>query len=208
METHDGEATDIRTREAEIIGKPQRIAPLAPEALTAEAHELSASIRASFGVTDNSTLPEVFATMLRHPGLFRAQIEMGIQLVANGTIPPRERELIILRSAWLSRAPYEWGEHVDIGKRYGVTVQDIERCTEGSTASGWSDHERAVIKGVEELHADHAITDETWDALAKGWSEQQLMEFPVLVGQYLSTALLQNSLRIRLAADNPGLSHR
>ncbi len=194
--------------EAAITDLPQRIAPLEPQEVTPEAHARSAHIRASFGVGENDRLPEVFATMLKHPGLFRAQLEMGIELAAKGAIPPRERELAILRTAWLCRAPYEWGEHVDIAKRYGVTAQEIERCTEGSAADGWGEHDRALIRGVEECYADQRITDATWAALAKSWSEQQLMEFPVLVGQYFSTALLQNALRIRLADDNPGLSAR
>ncbi len=34
------------------------------------------------------------------------------------------------------------------------------------------------------------------------------MELPVLVGTYATTAMQQNSLRVRLNANNPGLSHR
>jgi alkylhydroperoxidase family enzyme len=199
---------DVEAREAEILGKPQRVAPLKSEELTPEAYELVVGIRASFGATDNSALPEVFTTMLKHPGLFRAQLEMGIQLAGKGSIPPRERELAVLRNAWLCRAPYEWGEHVDISKRHGVTPEEIERCTEGSSAPGWTEHERAILRGVEELYADQMMSDATWDTLSRSWNEQQLMEFPVLIGQYFSTALLQNSLRIRLAEDNPGLTHR
>ena len=38
--------------------------------------------------------------------------------------------------------------------------------------------------------------------------EQQLIEFPMMVGQYVATAFVQHTLRIRLAKDNPGLSYR
>jgi len=61
---------------------------------------------------------------------------------------------------------------------------------------------------VEELIADQAMSDDTWDVLAKSWDEAQLIEYPMMVGQYVATAFLQNSLRIRLAPDNPGLSNR
>ena len=40
------------------------------------------------------------------------------------------------------------------------------------------------------------LSDETWDVLAESWGEQQLMEFPVLVGVYAATAMQQNSLRV------------
>ena len=77
-----------------------------------------------------------------------------------------------------------------------------------SLAAGWSVHDAAILRGVEELIANKALSDETWNTLAQSWDEAQLFEFPMMVGQYVAIAFVQNSLRIRLAEDNPGLSHR
>jgi alkylhydroperoxidase family enzyme len=199
---------DIDARESQVLGKPQRIAPLDPKEFDPEAKALVINIRASLGISDNSAIPPVFALMLKHPGLFRCQMEMGIQLLGKGTISPRERELAILRVGWLCRAPFEWGEHVDVAKRYGVTDEEIDRVTRGSSAPGWTSHEAAILRGVEELLGDQMISDDTWSVLERTWTERQLIEFPTLIGQYVATAYAQNSLRIRLAADNPGLRHR
>lgn len=198
---------NIDKRMEQIVGKPQRVDPLGEDQLTDEAHQLAVELRAAFRIPEDGAMPEVMRTMLVHPKLFRAQIDMGIAL-ASGTIPARDRELAILRNAWLCGAPYEWGEHVDIAKRFDITSDEIERCTQGATAEGWSEHDRAVLKAVEEFHADHAISDATWDVLAKTWTNQQLMEFPVLIGAYIMTALQQNSLRVRLEPENPGLGYR
>lgn len=199
---------NIDKRMAEIVGKPPRIEPLDENNLPPEGQEAAIEIRAAFGLPENGFMPESFRMMLVHPGLFKGQMAIGIALAA-GAIPPRERELAILRNAWLCGAPYEWGEHVDMGKkRCGLTTEEIERCTQGSKAEGWSEHERAILKGVEELKADHMISDETWATLAKTWSDKQLMEFPVLVGIYTATAMQQNSVRFRLDGGNTGLGHR
>jgi hypothetical protein len=80
--------------------------------------------------------------------------------------------------------------------------------TQGSAAAGWSDHDAAILRGVEELLADQSISDATWAALAARWDEPQLIEFPMMVGQYVATALVQNALRVRLTKDNPGLTCR
>lgn len=199
---------DTENRMAEIVGKPQRIEPPREEDLAEASRKATIELREAFGIPQKADVPEVLLTMLRHPGLFHAQVEMGKQLGGRGTIPPRDRELAILRNAWLCGAPYEWGEHVDIGKRLGVTAEEIERCTQGSQADGWSEHERALLRGVEELLSDYMMSDETWAILAQSWDEQQLMEFPVLIGHYVATAMQQNSLRMRLAHDNPGLGYR
>jgi hypothetical protein len=63
----------------------------------------------------------------------------------------RDRELAVLRIGWLCRAPYDWGEHVDIGWRCGVTRAEIPQIIAGSAATGWSLHDRAILRGVEEL---------------------------------------------------------
>jgi 4-carboxymuconolactone decarboxylase len=198
---------DLDAREAQILGKPQRIDALGPDQFDAEATALVLNLRASLGLTTEAGMPAVFGLMLKHPGLFRCQMEMGAQLF-KGSIPPRERELAVLRCGWLCRAPYEWGEHVATARRLGISTEEIERVTDGSGAAGWSTHEAAILCGVEELLREQMIGDDTWGALARTWSEQQLIEFPTLVGQYVATAYLQNSLRLRLAETNRGLRER
>lgn len=199
---------DIAARMAQTVGTAPRIAPLPEDNLPPEAEEAAVEIRAAFGMPENGFMPESFRQMLVHPELFRGQMAIGIALAASA-IPPRERELAILRNAWICGAPYEWGEHVDMGKkRCGVTTEEVERCTLGSSADGWSEHDRAIMKGVEELHTDYAISDETWSTLAKTWNDKQMMEFPVLIGVYTTTAMQQNSVRFRLDGSNPGLTHR
>lgn len=199
---------DIDAREAQVLGQPQRIEPLDPKEFDPEAKALVIAIREAAGVKDHSVIPAVFATMLKHPALYRCTMEMGIQLMGKGALPPRERELAVMRVAWLCRAPYEWGQHVNVAKRVGVTAEEIERVTQGSSAAGWSEHDAAILRGVEELLSDQMISDEIWNVLARTWTERQLMEFPTLVGQYVAVAYSQNALRIRLNPENKGLRHR
>ena len=153
-------------------------------------------------------LPEMLATLVRHPELFRHHVETGILLLSRGALSPRDRELAVLRIGWLCQAPYEWGEHVQIGKRVGLSEEEIERLIRGSAAPGWSDRDRAIVRAVEELHRDAMISDATWEILARDLDDQQLIEFVMLVGHYQTVAYYQNALRIRLRDANHGLSAR
>jgi alkylhydroperoxidase family enzyme len=201
------DAQAVAAREADITGKPQRIDPLTEAQMDADAKALVDRIRVSAGSSAATEVPEYFRTMVKHPEIFRCQLEMGTAIF-KGQIPPRERELAVLRVGWLTRSPYEWGEHVAIGKRYGLTPEEIERVIEGSTAPGWSAHDAAVLRGVEELLCDQMISDVTWAVLAKSWDEPQLIEFPMMVGQYVATGFVQNALRMRLGPGNTGLTLR
>jgi 4-carboxymuconolactone decarboxylase len=198
---------DFDAREAQVASGDQRVEPLAPEHFTPEAQEIADNLRAFFGSREEG-IPKTFATMFKHPGLYKGQMSLGLELNQNGTLSPREREMVILRTAWLVRSPFEWGEHVTYGKDLGLTTEDIERITQGSSAEGWNEHDRALLRGVEELIGDYALSDETWAILAKEWSEKQLMELPGIVGSYTLTAMLYNTLRFELLPDNEGFRQR
>ena len=201
-------AASAAARDAEINGQPPKIGPIPEAELGAEALEYCRQLRISLGVPENGEIPEVTATMLRHPALNEAQTQIGIMLARDCELTQRERELAVLRQAWVTGSPYEWGEHVDISKRCGVTAEEIERITQGADVAGWSRHEAAILRGVDELLAGYRLSDATWDVLAESWGDKQLLEFPILVGVYAATAMQQNSIRARLRAGNPGLSHR
>lgn len=188
---------DFAAREKQVVANGPRYAPLKLDEVSPEGQEQVDAIRSAFNIPEERPFPDVSLITLRHPGMFKGQMVLGIELAARGTIPPRERELAILRLAWLARAPFEWCEHVDIGKAFGLTREEIDRVLDGSDASGWSRHEAALLRAVEELLADHCMTDATWDALATTYSEKQMLEVPLLVGAYLMTAMQQNTLKIQ-----------
>jgi alkylhydroperoxidase family enzyme len=198
---------DPSARDQLILGRPPRIAPLEASQLGKEASELSLAVRKAATGGTSSEVTEFTATLLKHPALHQRHTDLAIQIY-RGQIRPRDRELAILRVGWLSQAPYEWGQHVKIGKQVGLTAEEIERVTAGSGAPGWDEHDRAILRAVEELLQGAMICDETWTALAQFLDEPQLIEFPLMIGQYVGIAYLQNSLRMRLVPGLEGLTAR
>ena len=201
-------AAEADARDRQVNSQPSRIAPLARAEFPADAQALCDEAFGALGIPVPDKLAPYVGIMIRHPGMFRCQMETGIEFFSRGAIPVAERELAILRSAWLSGAPYEWSEHVAIARKCGWAGDDVERVIIGSTAEGWTDHHRAILRGVEELHGDAMLSDATWAELAQSWDERQLIELPVLVGQYMLVAMVQNSLRLPLDNDPRGLRAR
>ena len=224
---------DADSTSSRVLGSPPRIAPLEVSELTGDLMAIvqrMISVNTALDSREQETLtdlvpeaggsggadlqallaqlPEILLTMLRHPDLFARQVDMGIQLLAQGALAPRDRELAILRVGWLCQAPYEWGEHVQVAHKLGFTPEDTERITRGSSAEGWTEHERAILKATEELFESAMISDATWATLAQRLDERQLIELPIVVGQYQTVAYYQNSLRLRLHEGNLGLRAR
>ena len=138
----------------------------------------------------------IFATLARHPELFKAWLPFGGYLLTAGTLSGRERELLILRTALNCASPYEWGQHVRISLAGGIDRETIDRVVAGPDAPGWSASESALLRAADELHSAAEIADDTWGQLADAYDERQLIEIPMLVGQYHMVAFALNSLGV------------
>jgi alkylhydroperoxidase family enzyme len=147
--------------------------------------------------------PNLFTTLVRHPALFRSWLPFCVQLLAHSVFPPRERELLIIRTAWLCGSSYELGHHLKIGADEGLTDPEIAAVTSG-VSSACTPRERLLIAAADELHADHTIGDTTWRELSSLLTTEQLIELPMLVGHYILLAGTLASLGVRLDSDRPG----
>jgi len=204
---------DMTAREELILGKPPRIAPMDMASNADAAMQAWIKLRKYITGTDQppprgARIPDIYFYMLRCAELWDRFTAFSIQMQAFGALTFRDRELAILRIGWLLQAPFEWGEHVKKARDNGFTSDDVEQITIGSSAPGWSERERAILRAVEELHAEAMISDETWSQLAKTLTEEQLLEIPFLVGLFVTVGYFQNSLRLPLLDDNIGLRAR
>lgn len=175
-----------------------RIEPVGPDSEDDRQRELLAQVR-----TLGSAASNVFGTLVRHPGLFRHWLPFAGKLLV-GKIPARDRELLILRTAWRCQSVYEWGQHTLIARQCGLDDEEISRVKQGPTARGWSQEDAALLAAVDELHDHSRITDVTWARLADRYDERQLLEVPMLVGHYHMLAFALNSAGVQREAGVPG----
>ena len=203
-------STDTGARESYITGRPPRLPPLPPGERSARQQEFfdRMGMIVVDGVRKERTDKAALEILLRHAELYEAHMAVAQKLLSDGEITIRDRELAILRLAWLSQAPFEWGSHVVIARRNGVTTEEIARAIEGSTDPGWNERDRAIVRAMEELHYDSMISDETWAALAQFYNDKMLIELVILAGQYKTVAYYQNALRLPLPENNQGLAAR
>ena len=110
----------------------------------------------------------------------------------------RHREILILRVGWLCDSEYEWGQHKIFAKNEGLSDEEIERIKIGSQADDWSDIERALLDAADELHENSFVSDQTWEALSKQYTEQQMMDLVFTVGQYHMVSMALNSFGVQL----------
>lgn len=199
---------EAHIRQETICGAAPRIAPLPSQDIGPQGVAIVRNLREAAGLPDASEIPEMVSTLLRHPGLYEKHAAVGAEILGHGVLDKRHRELAILRTGWLCGAPFEWGEHVVIARRVGLSGLDIARITEGSIADGWLPDDRSIVAAAEELHRDAMISDAIWEKLAAFLNDRQLIELVYIIGHYTKVAFLQNALRLRLPPGNVGLAAR
>jgi 4-carboxymuconolactone decarboxylase len=140
----------------------------------------------------------IFTTLARHPKLLKRWLVFAGHILGKSTLPPRARELLILRTGWLCRSEYEWGQHAGIGRLVGLSDEEIRRTTQGPDAAGWDPFEATLLCAADELHSDAMIKDDTWAALSATYTTEQMMDVVFTVGQYTLVSMALNAFGVQL----------
>ncbi|HYD88753.1 MAG TPA: carboxymuconolactone decarboxylase family protein [Vitreimonas sp.] len=169
-----------------------RIPPLTDEQLTPAQREALAP--ASYA---NTPPLNIFRTLARAPEALSAFLAWGLYILRNNSLPPREREIVILRIGYLCRAGYEWTQHVAIARR-GMSEAEIDAIKTGADAPVWSPADAALLRACDDLHARQFVAADNWAALKAHFNERQCMDVVFTAGQYTQVSMMLNTFGVQL----------
>jgi alkylhydroperoxidase/carboxymuconolactone decarboxylase family protein YurZ len=174
-----------RPEGAPMPSQPPRVPPIPVDQLTEE----QAALVGPYAGLNFSRV------MVRHPDLYRAFMPFGEQLMARTSLPPRDRQILIVRTCALCSEDYETGHHVNIARNVGLTDAEIDAARTGGPGLPASDE--VLLRLAEELVRDHCVGDETWARLAQRYEIPQAMEAVILVGDYVMLSMVTRSFGIQ-----------
>ncbi len=141
----------------------------------------------------------IFRTLVRSPkGYKRFSLWGGYILGPNSDLDPREREILILRAGFNCKSGYEWAQHKAIGLDSGLTEVEIEAIKVGAEDPSWKKSDALLITAADELTEDKFISNDTWAALQEFFTQKQMMDAVMTVGQYTQVSMMLNSFGIQL----------
>ena len=146
---------------------------------------------------DATEVPAPLDTLARHPDLARSYLAFNRHLLFESSLPPRTRELLVLRTAAICDCAFERVQHEVIARREGIDDEAIARTADGPDAPGWSPADAALIRATDELLSNWTLGDPTWQELAAALDEHQLMDLVFTVGAYAVLAMAFNSFGVR-----------
>ena len=174
------------------LSKP-RIVPLDLDRIDADQQAALAPVRdGKLGALN------IFRTLAHAPKALTAFLGWGSYILSRrNALPPRERELAILRTGFNCGAGYEWTQHRAIGLEAGLTEAEILAIKQGADEPSWSAIDRAILSACDELTREFHVSDATWAALSP-LGDTARMDLVMTVGQYTQVSMMLNSFGVQL----------
>lgn len=170
--------------------------PVTDEEMTDAQAALTAPLRV------NGVLPNGFRVGLRAWKLFQAHLPFSAYVMSQSSVPPRLRELAIIRIAHSTGCDYELRHHAQGAMNYlGVTQADVDRICEGPDAEGIPALDALVIRLVDDLREHNNISDDLYARLIDELGEETLTELLFTIGNYESMARVINVLGVPMDDD-------
>jgi alkylhydroperoxidase family enzyme len=141
----------------------------------------------------------LFRTLARHPMLRDRMRPLGAGLLARGVLPPRARELLVLRTTARCGATYEWGVHATAFA--GAVGLDPETVRATATASpsdvaARTDDDALLLRAADELHDGAALSDATFTAVHSRFADEGVLEIAAVVGFYHLISFVLGAARL------------
>lgn len=150
----------------------------------------------------------LFRTVAHNPAILDKMRSTGAYLLNFGTIDPREREIVLLRTTARCSSDYEWGVHVMFyADAVGLTPEQVASTARGTADDAcWSARDALLVRLADELHESSTVGDDLWKQLEDTWTAEQLIELIAIAGQYHFVSYLTNALGVEREPGAPQLA--
>lgn len=171
-----------------------RIKELTPENMTLEQAQAREALRSGGGLVGGPNI-----AYLRIPKLIPINQALVGYLRSN-SLPPRLRQLVILKTVNYWGAKFAWAHHVALSLKEGVEQDIIDAIDRGEEVVSASPTDRAALRVCTEMLEKRRVSDEAYRAAIDAFGESGLADIVVTMGFYSMTSMTLNTFEI----DPPG----
>jgi 4-carboxymuconolactone decarboxylase len=157
--------------------------------------ELPADIRETLA---NLPPVNVFRMMANAPASFHGFLQLAGSILMQSEFDARKREIAILRVAQVTRASYEWAQHVRLARQIGVTQEEIDRIGVDGPVQGLDEESALVCRVAEEISRDIRLSDEALEAILARYGVRQATELILCCSYFNMLSRFLESTRVEL----------
>lgn len=142
----------------------------------------------------------IHGLMAHNPALLDAWWSLRQHVVHSGKLGNRHRELVVLRGAAHHACWYEWASHVERGLAAGLTRDEIDAVTFSSPQPAWDEHDRLVLRAVDDLVELNRISAATLEAMQGRFETAAILDIVAIHGVYAMLATMIETWGLELDA--------
>ncbi len=151
------------------------------------------------GVPEMMAELSVFRVLLRHEKLAARVNGLLHQLLWDGSLDARLRELIIMRIGWSRGSVYEWTQHWRVARMLEISEADLVAVRDWADSDRFDRADRAVLAATDETLGSGAISATTWSEIEETIpNELARLEVVIAIANWSMFAQLLRSLEIPL----------
>jgi alkylhydroperoxidase family enzyme len=145
----------------------------------------------------------VFRMMANAPASFRPWVEFAFSILAKSEFDARKREIAVLRVAHVTRASYEWFQHVIVAKRVGVTDHEMEKIAVDGPVTELDEEGNLLCRVADEISQEVRLGDDALQQILDRYGTRQATELILCVSYFNMLSRLLESLRVELEEESP-----
>ena len=170
-----------------------RLAPIAGDKMTGLQRKLYDRISAQ---RTGGKVGGPFAVMLHAPNICDPVSQFIDQLMSDSPLPHKLKEVTILTIAQAYQAPYEWVVHERRARRFGLDDSVIKSLKTGQMPYFSDPTEKLIYDITKEMLDQRQLSNKLYKQAEEALSKETLVEFIVLLGFYITVAVLLVSFKV------------
>ena len=142
----------------------------------------------------------VIKLLAHSPGGARHFTQLGFWIRNDSKLDGRLRELAILQVGYLTKTEYEYVHHIEVGRQFGVTDEDLRALADGTDgrATGLDELAQLVLQAAREMTVDLRLSAPLFQRLLGELGEESTMDLLMAISFYNGVVRLLNSIDIDL----------
>lgn len=148
-----------------------------------------------------ATWPDIsnlYRTLGHAPVILEKWIDFAWTLRGEAVSDRGLRELVIMRTAQLNEADYEWRHHYPMAQAHGVTTEQLAELDRWPESQLFSRPQRAALAMAEELATTTRLSQARWTGLAEHFDEVERVELVLTASFYACVSRVLGALEIDL----------
>jgi alkylhydroperoxidase family enzyme len=143
-------------------------------------------------------VPDLYRMLANAPDLLKAWTDIAWPL-RNTTLTSRDlRELLIMRTALLTQAQYEWAHHWELALQAGVSKEKLEALPDWQASDLFDSAERAALKIADELVLTGRVANGAFNELSRHFDASQMVHLILTISFYTCVAHMASAFELDL----------